>query len=303
MPYNEGSNRFNFWSSFNAKPKPKHKFLLRFGNNAIFTNEQQYDLNLKSEQFKTLGLGATPFFGNTSWLVKSVTRPSFDGQNLKGLRDATGKVISFEMPKPEDIKWQPMTIKMVNASSHTFWPSEMLNDLDWLLGMVIDKSGYRYDAEQRQVFFGYDNNLQSDNFAQPMSQRMLQNRQLFEPLQIIDLSTDYLPDKVSGVNLSTGENTFNPPFGNPISNSDITATKGDTTVTFNPLKDQQVFPVGVWDIRDPYLISISFGENNYENDNGFIEYDMKLGYQWAVYTSYNTDDPMAAEVLSKSKKQ
>ncbi len=92
--------------------------------------------------------------------------------------------------------------------------------------------------------------------------------------------------------------TWSDPYGSIIPNKTIGLYQ-NSDITYNPLADQAVFPVGVWDMRDPYLISVSFGDNNYENDNAFIEYEIKIGYQWAVYTSYNTDDPKAQNLLAK----
>jgi hypothetical protein len=65
-------NRLNFWSSFNAKPKPKHKFIVRFGNNAFFGTDSsdpvlsgQIDIDLSLGGFA--GLDA---ISNLAWVVK-----------------------------------------------------------------------------------------------------------------------------------------------------------------------------------------------------------------------------------------
>ena len=273
-----GDNRFNFWSSFNAKPKSKYKFLVRFGDNAVF--KSNYDINLSGngfgDEFKNIP--------NYSWLVKSIDRPKFRIDTGKKYIEGDGFFIGFESPKPENYKWEPISIKLVNVGSHTFHPQEVPKDLDYLLSLLIDGSGYRFSTTDR-ISRVSDIGLPAINMdiketagKDPMQ---IRSRLLFEPFEIIDLSTDYLADfdSVGTITGSNGQaqNDFTQVFGNPIDKK--------------YLNTQRTFPVGKWNLYEPYLKEVSFGDNSYENDNAFIEYNLQIGYMWAVYTSYMHDDP------------
>lgn len=278
MSLTPGDNRYNFWSNFNAKPKSKYKFLVRFGDNAVFKSDSNLDLDGLGDGFKNIP--------NYAWLVKSIDRPKFRVDKGKKYIEADGQFIGFETPKPENYMWEPVTVKLVNVSSHTFHPNEVSKDLDYLLSILINDSGFRFSEKTRTSIVS-DVGLPAINItpkeAGGKDPMQIRSRRLFEPFEIIDLSTDYLPDyaNVGTVDGSNGEaqNDFTQNFNNPIGQ------------TF--LQQQQTYPVGKWNLYEPYLKQVSFGDNNYENDNAFIEYTLQIGYMWAVYTSYMHDDPKA----------
>ncbi len=301
MPSTPGDNRFNFWSSFNAKPKSAYKFIVRFGDNAIFKSDDNINLS-------AAGFGDLKSIPNVAWLVKSVTRPTFTNQFSEMYHDANGNFMGYAPPTLDNgVKWSNIEVKFVSLGSHTFHPKEMPNDIEYILSKIIKESGYQFDPKSRTVAI-------TDRGFKPLKPEynrewlVERSRLIFEPFEIIDLGTDYLPDEVNGVTLSTQENTYVPGFGNPLASKNIYAENETikkqqeleyntfgTTITngvqFSPLGDQQVFPVGKWEIYDPYITKISFGNSSYENDNQFIEYSLEIAYRWAFYRSYINEDP------------
>lgn len=324
---NSGTNRYNFWSSFNAQPKSKYKFLLRFGNSIIFKSENNINLSNISTNLKDFqDLRSIP---NSAWLVKSVSRPVFTttaaSKDKFYLPD--GKVFGIVALGPQDYGFSEMSIKFVNVGAHYFHPKEMPQDLDYVLSRLITESGYSYDPVNRQKtgikFAGtaYGNtlaatqpstttteveNLSGDGAPSFIARRSSSNsnanlntdgfrqanQQLLEPLEIIDLSTDFLPDYDIATFKDTKENTYIPEFANPLSKYDVYVEGSKTGAVISPLRDARVYPLGKWVIKNPLITQISFGgDNSYENDNQFLEYEVKIGYEWAIYESYINVDP------------
>lgn len=263
-------NRLNFWSSFNAKPKPKHKFIVRFGNNAFFGTDSsdpllagKIDIDLNLGGFT--GLDA---ISNLAWVVKSCGRPSWNTSMKEPMYEQDGEFVGFKIPTLENIIWQPIEVKLVNVTNYSFYPSEMPTDLDLLLSALIDASGYRFDKTSRTAGISdvglppLPNNIKTNKNG-----HTLRSRQLFEPFEIIDLSGDVV----------NGGNT-----------EDFLGH----TVEKDNLPKQGHFPIGKWTLYEPYLLDVNFGQNSYENENQFIEYTMKIGYYWAAYTSFATSNPV-----------
>lgn len=275
-----GNNRYNFWSSFNAKPKSKYKFLVRFGGSGFFKSQADLNIDLASgidtEKFKDLkAIAQLNNMSNLGWLVKSIDRPKFSVEGRKQYQEADGEVIGFEAAKIENLKWTAINVKLVNISSHTFHPNEVPTDLDLLLSTLIDQSGYRFSSKKEAISIS-DLGLPLIQVGKSNKDPMqIRSKALFDPFEIIDLSTDYLPDYPK--ELPENQNNFKQEFGNPISKQ--------------YLQTQRTYPVGKWTLHQPYLKEVSFGDNNYENDNAFIEYNLQIGYMWATYESYVNDDP------------
>lgn len=326
---NTGDNRYNFWSSFNAQPKSRYKFILRFGDNMLFKSENNINLSNISTNLKDFqDLKSIP---NSAWLVKSVSRPVFTttaaSKDKFYLPD--GRVFGIAAIGPNDYGFSEMSIRFVNVGSHFFHPKEMPKDLDYVLARLITESGYSYDEVTRTKkgvnFSGtaYSQTIASDpdqpsiaptvtNNSRRNSRMSIgeaqkatsdttkvdtfrdANQKLFEPLEIIDLSTDFLPDYDIATFKDTRENTYIPEFANPLSKYDVYVEGSKTGAVISPLRDARVYPLGKWVIKNPLITQISFGgENSYENDNQFLEYEIKLGFEWAKYESYINLDPAA----------
>jgi hypothetical protein len=119
---NEGK-RLNFWSSFNAKPKPQNKFLVRFGDNGLFySGGQDGELDIDFSRIAAFSkLNAIP---NLAWMVKSVTRPSMNIPMKDAMYEQDGEIIGLKPPSIDAVTWVPITIKLVNVANHTFYPNE-----------------------------------------------------------------------------------------------------------------------------------------------------------------------------------
>lgn len=326
MGDNSGTNRYNFWSSFNAQPKSKYKFLVRFGNNIVFKSDNNVDLSNSLNNFKDL-----KSIPNSSWLVKSVTRPVFTTKaaSKDKFYMPDGKIFGIQALTPEDFGYAEMSIKFVNIGSHFFHPKEMPQDLDFMLSKLVREAGYSYNEKERKKVLTYSGtaydavNATSENAtAQPTSSETSgfvvadspeaamnatqkqattstdafreSQRRLLEPFQIIDLSTDFLPDYDVAKFKDTRENTYIPEFANPLSKYDVYVEGSKTSAVISPLRDARVYPLGRWKIYNPMIVQISFGgDNAYENDNQFLEYELKIGFDWAEYESYINLDPAA----------
>jgi len=260
-------NRLNFWSSFNAKPKPKHKFIVRFGNNAFFgtdTNIEGLAGNIDID-LSLGGFAGLDAISNLAWVVKSVNRPTFRVSYRDALYEGNGEWIGYEPVTIKDAIWEPITVKFVNVTNYSFYPSEMPKDLDYLLSLLIHSSGFQWSRTSRTAKVGVDNfNIKAENSNKDAFS--LRSRQLFEPFEIIDLSNDV-----------QNNGNYADYLGHPVQQKD--------------LPKQGHFPIGKWILYEPNLIEVNFGENNYESDNQFIEYTMKIGYQWAEYESYANSNP------------
>jgi len=267
-------HRLNFWSSFNAKPKPQHKFLVRFGNNGLFySGGEKGELDIDFSRIAAFSkLNAIP---NLAWMVKSVTRPSMNIPMKDAMYEQDGEFIGYKPPSIDAVTWVPITIKLINVANHTFYPNEttIYHDLDLLFNVLIDHSGYRFDTTTSTAGI-------SDVGLPPLSVAVsnksaytLRSAKLFDPFEIIDLANDYRND----IN-----HNYSDDYGTPITSDSLAADESG------------VYPFGKWTMYQPYLMDVSFGQNDYSNDNQFIEYTLKIGYYWAQYTSYAGVEPAGA---------
>jgi len=274
---NEGK-RLNFWSSFNAKPKPQHKFLVRFGDNGLFYSggpkDKQGDGWLDID-FSKAGFSDLNAIPNLAWMVKSVTRPSMNIPMKDAMYEQDGEFIGYKPLSIDAVTWVPITIKLINVANHTFYPNEttLYHDLDLLFGVLIDHSGYRFDTTTSTAGI-------SDVGLPPLPVTVsnktaytLRSTKLFDPFEIIDLANDYRND----IN-----HNYIDDYGTPITSDSLAADESG------------VYPFGKWTMYQPYLMDVSFGQNDYSNDNQFIEYTLKIGYYWAQYTSYAGVEPAGA---------
>jgi hypothetical protein len=285
MPFKRGEgeqNRLNFWSSFNAKPKAQHKFIVRFGDNALFYSGGPKDKN--GDGFLDIDLSAGGFgdlkaIPNLAWVVKSCTRPSWNISMKEPMYEQDGEFVGYKTPTLDTVTWQPLEIKLVNVTNHTFHPAEMPRDLDLLFSALIDASGYRFDNKTSTAGIS-DAGLRAlpNNIKTNKNGYTIRSRILFDPFEIYDLSTDYVYKEGY---------SYNDPLGTPVRNDD--------------LNNQAVYPTGKWKLYEPYLLDVRFGQNDYNNDNQFIEYTLKIGYYWAEYTSYAEIGPAVQEYRSKTE--
>jgi len=270
---NEGK-RLNFWSSFNAKPKPQNKFLVRFGDNGLFySGGQDGELDIDFSRIAAFSkLNAIP---NLAWMVKSVTRPSMNIPMKEAVYEQDGEFVGLKPPSIDTVTWVPITIKLVNVANHTFYPNEttMYHDLDLLFNVLIDHSGYRFNPSLGKAGV-------SDIGLPPLKTAIsnkdaytIRSKELFHPFEIIDLANDYRDD----IN-----HNYIDDYGTPITSKSLASDESG------------VYPFGKWTMYYPYLMDVSFGQNDYSNDNQFIEYTLRIGYYWAQYTSYAGVEPAGA---------
>ena len=192
--------------------------------------------------------------------IKTITKPSFE------VDTKTYKLMNHHFNYPGTVKWNPVSVSLVcmnpsDLRQGSEAPTQGL-DTSELLWQIIQNSGYYYpDAPGHTLGRG---SISSDG------------------------ATISTPEKASMIANGFGPGLYGEPSYQPGgSSSNLNQRVKIIQVTSGENEAKQLYPVEQWDLINPMVRSINFGDLSYDDD-ALVEYTLDITYDYAKYEKYTT---------------
>jgi len=211
--------------------------------------------------------------------VSTITKPSFE------VDTKSYKLMNHHFNYPGTLKWNPIQVKLVCMNPYDVRgpvgqrEQKGLDTAD-LLWQIIQNSGYYYPDIANSHYLSRVVDGESSDITTPEKASMVANGfggGLYSKADYRPGGSDSRPDqRVRIIQISTDTNA-------------------------STLQSQgKVYPVEMWDLVNPMVSSINFGDLSYADDN-LVEYTLDIVYDYAKY-EVGTEDSLLNSVVGLDSK-
>jgi len=198
--------------------------------------------------------------------IKTITKPSFE------VDTKTYKLMNHHFNYPGTVKWNPVSVSLVcmnpsDLRQGSEAPTQGL-DTSELLWQIIQNSGYYYPDAPGHALGRLSSGV--DELGNQVG------------------TTISSPEKASMIANGFGPGLYGRPSYQPGgSSSNLNQRVKIIQVTSGENEAKQLYPVEQWDLINPMVRSINFGDLSYDDD-ALVEYTLDITYDYAKYEKYTT---------------
>ena len=253
-----------FWNSPMIKPKQAFRWVISFG-----------DRNFNDSTLATYNAIA-------EYAAKSVTKPSYT------IKTNTYKMLgSHAFLYPTNLSWQPISVKLVDITAFRADPYNLISvgDKKILNAGPPDASavGDQYQFISKELYGESPGTYLANRSIQQFFYSFLSDAGYVNPNE--HSSDDSLQRFRKSI---FKQNTIGALVGTNLNyeeNGEATSQDSWNTIKIMEL-DENGLVIETWDLYNPLISKVSFGELSYENEN-LVEISCEISYDWAQLSPYN----------------